>query len=219
MSAAKASARRASESELKKSDRRKRLMAEDDFDSAISNELKGIVSALQQIKEKTQIDGAKKNEETISSVASELKSRLDELKVKLEKERQSFAKGLLKSSKEVTTLIRRSTCENLLKSETAKFQEIFEKFSKEKSAHLQGLKDIIAKYEEEKEMLFMRYEQLRKKEKTMLSEHEKASAARIAQLEESLKKKKQDDKTFSILRKTLGSFLGNASDEDFPPDE
>ncbi|KAL6546611.1 hypothetical protein OROMI_022332 [Orobanche minor] len=209
MSSAKASARRASESELK-SDRRKRLIVEDDFDAAISNELKGIVSALQQIKEKTQIDGAKKNEETIYSVASELKSRLDELKVKLEKERQSFAKGLSKSSKE---------CENLLKSETAKFQEIFEKFSKEKSAHLQGLKDIIAKYEEEKEMLFVRYEQLRKKEKTMLSEHEKASAARIAQLEESLKKKKQDDKTFSILRKTLGSFLGNASDEDFPPDE
>ncbi|KAL6573992.1 hypothetical protein OROHE_001534 [Orobanche hederae] len=209
MSSAKASARRASESELK-SDRRKRLIVEDDFDAAISNELKGIVSALQQIKEKTQIDGAKKNEETIHSVASELKSRLDELKVKLEKERQSFAKGLSKSSKE---------CENLLKSETAKFQEIFEKFSKEKSAHLQGLKDIIAKYEEEKEMLFVRYEQLRKKEKTMLSEHEKASAARIAQLEESLKKKKQDDKTFSILRKTLGSFLGNASDEDFPPDE
>lgn len=29
----------------------------------------------------------------------------------------------------------------------------------------------------------------------------------------------QDDKTFSMLRKTLGSFLGNASDEDFPPDE
>lgn len=29
----------------------------------------------------------------------------------------------------------------------------------------------------------------------------------------------QDDKTFSILRKTLGSFLENASDEDFPPDD
>ncbi|GFQ05655.1 hypothetical protein PHJA_002709600 [Phtheirospermum japonicum] len=68
-------------------------------------------------------------------------------------------------------------------------------------------------------MLFVRYEQLRKKEKSMLSELEKANAAKIAQLEESLKKKKKDDKTFSILRKTLGSFLGNASDEDFPHDE
>lgn len=80
----------------------------------------------------------------------------------------------------------------------------------------------------------------------MLSEHEKASTARIAQLEESLKKKKQvkqisayivcifttsegscsdifscmqDDKTFSILRKSLGSFLGDASDDDFPLDD
>ena len=30
---------------------------------------------------------------------------------------------------------------------------------------------------------------------------------------------KQDDKTFSILRKTLGSFLESASDDDFPPDD
>lgn len=29
----------------------------------------------------------------------------------------------------------------------------------------------------------------------------------------------QDDKSFSILRKTLGSFLDNASDEDFTIDE
>ncbi|KAK6149911.1 hypothetical protein DH2020_017436 [Rehmannia glutinosa] len=210
MSAAKASAKRASESENLKSDRRKRVTVDDDFDAAISNDIKGIMSALQQIKEKAQIDGQKKNEETISSVAADIKSSLDELKSKLEKERQSFAKALSKSSKE---------CENLLKSETAKFQQVYEKFSKEKSAHLEALKDVISKYEEEKETLFVRYEQLRKKEKTMLSEHEKASAARIAQLEESLKKKKQDDKTFSILRKTLGSFLGNASDEDFPLDE
>ncbi|CAN7009907.1 unnamed protein product [Brassica oleracea var. botrytis] len=42
----------------------------------------------------------------------------------------------------------------------------------------------------------------------------------FAQLEESLKKKKRDDKTFSILRKTLGCFLENeVSDEEFPPDE
>ncbi|KAL0305747.1 UNVERIFIED_CONTAM: hypothetical protein Scaly_1292500 [Sesamum calycinum] len=210
MSTAKASVKRVSESENLNSDRRKRVIVEDDFDAAISSDIKGIMSALQQIKEKAQKDGQKKNEETISSVASEIKSSFDELKSKLEKERQSFAKGLLKSSKE---------CENLLKNETAKFQGMYEKFCKEKAEHLQALNDVIAKYEEEKERFFVRYEQLRKKEKSMLSEHEKASAARIAQLEESLKKKKQDDKTFTILRKTLGSFFGNASDEDFPPDD
>ncbi|KAJ0443559.1 hypothetical protein Hanom_Chr00s000008g01616101 [Helianthus anomalus] len=58
-----------------------------------------------------------------------------------------------------------------------------------------------------------------KKEKNMITEHEKACATKIAELEESLKKKKQDDKTFSLLRKTLGSFLDNASDEDFPADD
>ncbi|KAG6419136.1 hypothetical protein SASPL_121348 [Salvia splendens] len=209
MSAAKVSAKRVSESENLK-DRRKRVAVEDDFDAAISDDIKGIMSALQQIKAKAQKDDQKKNEETISSVSAEIKASLDELKSKLEKDRQSFAKGLMKSSKE---------CENLLKSKAAKFQEVYETLSKEKSSYVQDLKEVISKYEEDKEKLFLRYEQMRKKEKNMISEVEKANAARIAQLEESLKKKKQDDKTFSILRKTLGSFLGNASDEDFPPDD
>ncbi|KAL2495057.1 hypothetical protein Fot_38814 [Forsythia ovata] len=211
MSATKASAKkRVLELDNSKSESRRRVTVDDDFDVDISNDIKGIMSALKQIKEKAHKDGQKKNEETISSVASDIKSNLDDLKSKLERERQNFAKALSKSSKE---------CENLLKNETVKFQAVYDSFCKEKSTHLQALKDVIDKFEEEKERLFARYEQLRKKEKIMLSEHEKASAARIAELDESLKKKKQDDKTFSILRKTLGSFLGNASDEDFPPDD
>ncbi|KDP20964.1 hypothetical protein JCGZ_21435 [Jatropha curcas] len=209
MSAAKTSSKkRAAESVLTKSDSKFRV--EDDFDVDLSSDIKGIMSALQQIKEKAQKDDQKKNEETISSVASDIRSMIDELKSKIEKDRQSFAKALSKSSKE---------CENCLKNESTKFKEIYEKFCKEKEAHLQALKDTISKYEEDKDRLFVRYEQLRKKEKNMISEQEKTCADKIARLEESLKRKKQDDKTFSILRKTLGSFLGNASDEDFPPDD
>ncbi|KAJ6292535.1 hypothetical protein OIU78_024670 [Salix suchowensis] len=81
------------------------------------------------------------------------------------------------------------------------------------------LADTVSKFEEDKERLCMRYEQMRKKEKSMMSEHEKTCADKIAKLEESLKKKKQEDKTFSILRKSLGSFLEDASDEDFLPDD
>ncbi|XP_027163878.1 uncharacterized protein LOC113764041 [Coffea eugenioides] len=204
------SKKRGSESDVSKSEKLKRVVIEDDFDADLSNDIKGIMTALQQIRQKAQQDGQKKNEETISSVASEIKSNLDELRTKLEKDRQAFAKALSKSSKE---------CENLLKNESTKFQAVYENFCKEKTVHVQGLKDAISKYEEEKEKLFMRYEQLRKKEKSMIAELEKACASRITDLEESLKKKKQDDKTFSILRKTLGSFLDNASDEDFPPDD
>ncbi|GMJ14673.1 ASYNAPTIC4 [Hibiscus trionum] len=199
--------KRISES-LLKSDPKTRLV--DDFDPDLSSDLKGIMSALQLIKEKAQKDGQKKNEETISSVAAEIKSKLDELKSKIEKERQTFAKALSKSSKE---------CENCLKNETTKFQEVYEKFCKEKTAHLQALKDTISRFEEDKEMLFGRYEQLRKKEKSLISEQEKFCADRISQLGDSLKKKKQDDKTFSMLRKTLGTFLDNGSDEDFPPED
>ncbi|RVW92179.1 hypothetical protein CK203_027196 [Vitis vinifera] len=220
MSSTKASAKkRALNSDVSKSGKKLRVEEDDLFDPDLSrnveirSDLKGIMSALHQIREKSQKDGQKKNEETISSLSTEMKSMIDDLKSKLEKERQSFAKALSKSSKE---------CENSLKIEAARFQEVYEKFSKERSAHLQAFQDSISKFEEEKERLFMRYEQQRKKEKTMISEHEKACADKIARLEDYkplLSFGTQDDKTFNILRKTLGSFLGNGSDEDFPPDD
>ncbi|KAJ8431223.1 hypothetical protein Cgig2_032994 [Carnegiea gigantea] len=216
MSAVKGNGKKRSEPDAVQSDTRKRNQEEDIFDNEISSEIKGIVSALQQIREKAQKDGQKKKEETISSVATEIWSMFEELKAKIEKDRLAFAKALSKSSKE---------CENALKEETAKFQAVYERFGKEKVAHLEALKgiilkvDTISKYEEEKERLFMRYELQRKKEKSMIQEKEKACADKIADLEESLRKKKQDDRTFSLLRKTLGSFLETASDEDFPPDD
>ncbi|KAK9706702.1 hypothetical protein RND81_07G145800 [Saponaria officinalis] len=216
MSGIRESAKKRADAEsLLSSDKRVKhnTLAEDDdefFDKNISSEIKGIVSALQLIKEKAHKDGLKKKEETISSVATEIRSMFQELKTKIEKDRQTFAKALSKSSKE---------CENALKEETGKFEGIYEKFSKEKATHLQALKDTISKYEEEKERLFTRYEQLRKKEKNVLQEKEKTCAEKIAELEESLKKKKKDDVTFSLLRKTLGSFFDPASDEDFPQDD
>ncbi|BFG27761.1 hypothetical protein CerSpe_140350 [Prunus speciosa] len=202
MSTAKASnKKRRTEPQLAKSD-------DLDLDLDLSNDIKGVMSALHQIREKAHKDGLKKNEETISSVAAEVRSVIDELKSRVEKDRQSFAKSLSKSSKE---------CENCLKTESAKFQALYEKFCKDQANHLQALKGIISNYEEEKERLCTRYEQLRKKERSLISEHEKACTDKIAKLEESLKKKKQDDRTFSVLRKTLGSFL--ESDEDIPADD
>lgn len=138
MSTAKASnKKRRTEPQLAKSDHL-------DLDLDLSNDIKGIMSALHQIREKAHKDGLKKNEETISSVAAEVRSVIDELKSKLEKDRQSFAKSLSKSSKE---------CENCLKTETAKFQALYEKFCKDQANHLQALKGIISNYEEEKERL------------------------------------------------------------------
>ncbi|PNX91550.1 hypothetical protein L195_g047681 [Trifolium pratense] len=87
MSAIKSgSKKRESELERTKSNKKKQNFDLDlDFD--LSDDLKGIVSALHLIRDKAQKDGQKKNEETISSVASEIKSTIEGLRTKFEKER------------------------------------------------------------------------------------------------------------------------------------
>ncbi|KAL9671430.1 hypothetical protein QQ045_008998 [Rhodiola kirilowii] len=87
MSATKSSGKKR-RSEVEPSKLEKIMKDDDDiFGADISNDIKGIVSVLHQIKEKAHKDGQKKNEETISSVAAEMKLKLDELKSKSEKER------------------------------------------------------------------------------------------------------------------------------------
>ncbi|KMZ64374.1 hypothetical protein ZOSMA_373G00220 [Zostera marina] len=199
------------EADLKRSEKCSTSKGDDISDDLdLSSDIKGILSALKHIKDKGQKDGQKKNEATIGTVASEIRAMLDDTKSKFEKERFSLIKAISKSSKEY---------EISLKNEYANFQAAYEKYCKEKAAHLQVFKDIFSKFEKEKEKTFMRYKQQRKKEKTILAELEKTCADKIASAEESLKKKKSDDKSFSVLRKSLGSFLDCGSDDDFGSDD
>ncbi|TXG47384.1 hypothetical protein EZV62_026678 [Acer yangbiense] len=252
------SRKRGSNSSLNKLESKKRVV--DDFDAGFSSDFKDIMSALRQIKEKAHKDGQKKIEEMISSVASEIRSKIDQLNSKLVKDRQDFAKAYSENLTE---------CGNFLEHETAKIQEVYKKFYKEKGVNFEsmlnlgvfekfsvdkdkekgdsfeGMRDASHNIKENKKRMLMRNELLGKQqdslpffllniiiphilvwglksettEKNLISEQEKFCAEQIAKLVVSLEKEKQDDKTFSTLKIILCSFLVNASDEDFLPDD
>ncbi|GLJ06399.1 hypothetical protein SUGI_0038170 [Cryptomeria japonica] len=180
-------------------------LPQDDLDLNLSREVKDIISAIQQIRDKAHKDGQKKTQEIINGVSSEVKAVLDEAKLKYDKERQNFIKVATKTCKE---------CENALKVESSKFQSAYENFCKEKASFLQAYKEIYSRFEDDKEKLLIQYEQQRKKEKNGLVDLQKLCSDKIAAAEDDLKKQKRDDKSFSILRKSLDSFLESGSDED-----
>ncbi|KAK4859058.1 hypothetical protein QYF36_026160 [Acer negundo] len=226
------SRKRGSDSSLNKSESKKRVV--DDFDAGFSSDFKDIMSALRQIKEKANKDGQKKIEEMISSVASEIRSKIDQLNSKLVKDRQDFAMAYSENLTE---------CGDFLEHETAKIKEVYEKFykkkgvnfesllnlgvfekfsvdkDKEKGDSFEGMRDAVHNLTENNSRMLMRNEQLETKEMHLISEQEMFCAEKIAKLVVSLEKEKQDDKTFSTLKITLGSFLVNATDEDFLPDD
>ncbi|RXH86165.1 hypothetical protein DVH24_017218 [Malus domestica] len=89
------------------------------------------------------------------------------------------------------------------------------------------LTGIISKYEEKKERLCARYEQLRKRERSLISEHEKGCADKIAKLEviekeaagTSLSLQTRLKTRFVLLFAITGRQNFQRSDEDIPADD
>ncbi|KAH7290813.1 hypothetical protein KP509_30G065100 [Ceratopteris richardii] len=177
----------------------------EELDLELSSDIKGILTALQQVRQKAHKDGQKKNKETIENLASEVKSQIDSKKQKLEREWQNLVKTATKTCKDY---------EAALQEEFAKYQAAKERFAKEKASHVQTYEDLFSKFEDEKDKLVARFEQQRKKDKTSFAELQKSCEEQIVVAENSLKKNKQEDKSFSILRQSLGSFLSNNSDDE-----
>ncbi|TVU39782.1 hypothetical protein EJB05_13222 [Eragrostis curvula] len=174
------------------------------------SDLKEIVCLLRLIKGGANKDGQKMCQEIIASVAEDIQTMLEETQMKFEKERQNLLSVLSNTSKE---------CESSLNKEYNKFQETYETFCREKDAHMRTFRDLFSKVDVENEKLLQQYEHHKKAETATLSELDKTFTEKIAHAERSVRRMKQDDKSFIIFRKSIGSFLECGSDDDFDLDD
>ncbi|CAD6220455.1 unnamed protein product [Miscanthus lutarioriparius] len=185
--------------------------SDSDSDGDLVSDLREIVCLLRLIKGGANKDGQKICEQIVASVAADIQTMLEETQLKFEEERQNLLKVLSNTSKE--------QCESSLNEEYSKFQETYDTFCKEKDAHMQTFRDLFSKVEVEKKKLLEKYEHHRKTETNTLSELDKTFSEKVTHAEQSVRRVKQDDKSFIIFRKSIGSFLECGSDDDFDLDE
>ncbi|CAM6087386.1 unnamed protein product [Calypogeia fissa] len=177
-----------------------------DQDLNLSSDIKGILAALQQVRQKAVSDGQKKSEEILNNMAGEIKSLVEDTKQKVEKERQTLANAASKACKEY---------EKTMKDEADKYKAAFETFCNVKDSHLQTYDDIFSKFEDTKEKLLIKCEQQRKKEKIVLADLQRICAEKITAAEQLVRRKKQEEKSFNLLKKSLGCiFDSDGSNED-----
>ncbi|KAG0542374.1 hypothetical protein BDA96_02G098100 [Sorghum bicolor] len=184
--------------------------SDSDSDGDLVSDLREIVCLLRLIKGGANKDGQKICEQIVVSVAADIQTMLEETQLKFEEERQNLLKVLSNASKE---------CESSLNEEYGKFQETYDTFCKEKDAHMQTFRDLFSKVEVEKKKLLEKYEHYRKAETNTLSELDKTFSEKVTRAEQSVRRVKQDDKSFIIFRKSIGSSLECGSDDDFDLDE
>ncbi|KAF8690602.1 hypothetical protein HU200_040971 [Digitaria exilis] len=185
--------------------------SDSDCDGGLVSDLREIVCLLRLIKGGANKDGQKMCQQIVASVAADIQTMLEETQLKFEQERQNLLKVLSNTSKE--------QCENSLNEEYSKFQETYDLFCREKDAHMQTFRALFSEVEAEKKKLLEQYEHHKKTETTMLSELGKTFSEKITYAEQSVRKMKQDDKSFIIFRKSIGSFLECGSDDDFDLDD
>ncbi|XP_039161819.1 uncharacterized protein LOC104422609 isoform X2 [Eucalyptus grandis] len=174
----------------------------------------------------------RENEETILSLMSQIKSMFDELKSEHEKDSQFLVELLQQSfrvseekynifillnkvylgdaifaEREFTRCIDDLQRESSFRNANVKFHELNEKLCEDKASHqqarLQALDDIFSKFEEAKERFIMQYDQISKKEKSMIS----ALADKVAKLDKSLKIEEEIEEEFKTLMRTLCLYM------------
>ncbi|KAL2649335.1 hypothetical protein R1flu_017463 [Riccia fluitans] len=171
----------------------------------LKSDIENILSALQQVRQKTISDGQKKCEEVLTSTTADIKALVEQAKVKIQAERDALSKQTSKLCKEYETA---------LKDEAAKYKATYTAFCQAKDTHLQAYEEIYSKFEETKEKLLTKFDLLRKKERTAYADVESVCTQKFHEAEQAIKKMKQDEKSFHMLRKSLGTIFADSSDEE-----
>ncbi|KAL3702337.1 hypothetical protein R1sor_020359 [Riccia sorocarpa] len=151
----------------------------------LKSDIENILSALQQVRQKTISDGQKKSDELLSSTAAEIKALVDQAKEKIHADREALSKQSTKICKEYETA---------LKEEAAKYKTAYATFSEAKDAHLRAYEG--------------------KKEKAAYTDLEGVCSQKLSEAEQAIKKLKMDEKSFHNLKRSLGTIFEDSSDEE-----
>ncbi|BFI23256.1 hypothetical protein MPTK2_1g00350 [Marchantia polymorpha subsp. ruderalis] len=171
----------------------------------LKSDIDNILAALQQVQQRTISDGQKKSEELLDSTAGEIMSMIQQAKENMETERETLSKQTSKLCKEYDAA---------LKAEATKYKAAYAAFCEAKDSHLQAYEDIFAKFEDCKEQLLSKFDQLRKKEKGAYANLQQICTQKFDQAEQSIKKMKQEERSFQMLKKSLGTILVGSSDDE-----
>ncbi|XP_015695049.1 uncharacterized protein LOC102720894 isoform X2 [Oryza brachyantha] len=210
-----------------------------DSDGDFVSDLREIACLLRLIKGGANKDGQKMCEQIVASVAADIQNMLEDTKLMFEIERQNFLKVLSNTSKEQcdSSLNKeyikfQETYEIFCQQKDAHVQAFR---GKEETATLSELDNTVSEKITHAEQSLRRTEITPEEQSPWRTEvdntfsekltHAEQSLGRteldnkfsekIAHAKQSVRRMKQDDKSFTILRKSVGSFLECGSDDDF----
>eukprot|EP00850_Spirogloea_muscicola_P017423 SM000149S01358 [mRNA] locus=s149:222954:224336:- [translate_table: standard] len=168
-------------------------------------DVQGILGVLQHVRKKAKTDVQKRNEELMNNVKAHITGLIEDAIARSDGERLNFVKSTSRVCKEFEAKLRKEM--EVLKLHCSTVEQEMKGRQRAQEELLNKLKDL-------KQKLQASYDHQRKREKEALARLEEDAMSRINEAHNSMQKAKEDVRSFDVLRKSIGTFMKENSDED-----